>query len=227
MDLNTLTIDSIQKKIGASSLLTDIFLQCKTGQIIGILGRNGSGKSTLLKIIFGAEKAQHSFVRVNEQVASSSSINTLNINYLPQKSFIPDHLKLATIITLFCNNIPGQIISTHPKIAPHLHKKPKQLSIGEKRFFEVLLIIYSNSKFSLLDEPFQGLSPLLKTEVSQLIINESKHKGFIITDHDYATILKMTTQIKLLIHGTLKDINGQDDLLGLGYISSNQVTSFE
>ena len=54
---HVLEIDSIQKKFDLITILSDVYLKCETGDIVGLLGRNGSGKSTLLQIIFGILKA--------------------------------------------------------------------------------------------------------------------------------------------------------------------------
>ena len=54
---HVLEIDSIQKKFDLKSILSDVYLKCETGDILGLLGRNGSGKSTLMQIIFGVLKA--------------------------------------------------------------------------------------------------------------------------------------------------------------------------
>ena len=54
---NLLEIDSVVKSYDTRVILTDIYLKCKTGDIIGMLGRNGTGKSTLLKILFGILQA--------------------------------------------------------------------------------------------------------------------------------------------------------------------------
>jgi ABC-type multidrug transport system ATPase subunit len=216
--MNKLTVDSVQKSFGKTAILSDVFLHCETGQVLGILGRNGSGKSTLLEIVFGSKNAQNKFVSVNGEIIQSIADNKNNINYLPQFSFIPKQLKLSKIISLFCATEQAQIIAENPKIKPFLNQKPKTLSTGEKRFFEILLVIYSRSKFSLLDEPFVGLSPLLKEKVMELIITETKRKGFIISDHDYATIFKVSTHFKLLLDGGLKDIKNQKDLIDFGYL---------
>ncbi len=63
-----LEIDSVIKSFDVKQILTDIYLKCQTGDIIGILGRNGTGKSTLLKILFGTLKAENSFIKINGKV---------------------------------------------------------------------------------------------------------------------------------------------------------------
>ena len=59
-----LEIDSIIKNFNSRNLLSDIYLKCETGEIIGILGRNGSGKTTLMKIIYGIESCENKFIKI-------------------------------------------------------------------------------------------------------------------------------------------------------------------
>jgi energy-coupling factor transporter ATP-binding protein EcfA2 len=62
--MSRLHVDSVIKSLNYKQVLTDVYLYCEKGEILGILGRNGSGKSTLLKIIFGSLYAERKFVKV-------------------------------------------------------------------------------------------------------------------------------------------------------------------
>ena len=73
MNKHVLEIDSVQKKFDYKSILSDVYLKCETGEIIGLLGRNGSGKSTLLKIISGILDADFKFVRIYEVIKNRTS----------------------------------------------------------------------------------------------------------------------------------------------------------
>ena len=64
-------VDSIIKSFGSKQVLTDVFITCNIGEIVGILGRNGSGKSTLLKIISGSLRAERKFIRINNQIINT------------------------------------------------------------------------------------------------------------------------------------------------------------
>ncbi len=56
--MNNLHVDSVIKSYNLNQVLTDVYISCKKGEIIGLLGRNGTGKSTLLKIVFGSISAE-------------------------------------------------------------------------------------------------------------------------------------------------------------------------
>ncbi len=211
-------VDSVMKAYGKKQVLTDVFLTCGQGEIIGLLGRNGSGKSTLLKIIFGSLSADQKFVKIDDKINNGIFDNRDLIKYMPQDNFTPNHIKIATIISLFCDKENGSLIKSNEWIKPMLGKKSNQLSGGEKRLLEILLIIHSNAKFVLIDEPFNGIAPIYKEVVKSMIIEQSKNKGFIITDHDYRNILDISSRIILIHDGGTKEIKNIVELEYWGYI---------
>jgi len=216
--MNELHVDSVIKSFGTRQVLTDIFLTCTKGEIIGLLGRNGSGKSTLLKIIFGSMSADTKYVRVGTKLIDGLYDNRNLINYLPQDSFMPNHLKISKIISLFCDESNAELIIANEHVRPFIDKRTKQLSGGEKRLVEIFLIIHSDAKYILIDEPFNGIAPIYKEEIKTLIKEHSETKGFIITDHDYRNILDIATRIILMHDGGTKAIANKEDLKRWGYI---------
>ncbi|MBI9067966.1 MAG: ATP-binding cassette domain-containing protein [Salinivirgaceae bacterium] len=219
--MRSLHVDSIIKAYNNKQVLTDVFVSCNSGEIVGLIGRNGSGKSTLLKIIFGSLVPERKFVKIDEEVLNTLFRNSRKIKYLPQHGFLPDHIRLNEVVNLFCNKACAKKIKEHEKVKLFLKKKCKQLSGGERRFFEVLLIIYSDAQFILLDEPFNGIAPIYKEEIKKIITEQSLSKGFIITDHDYRNVIDISTKHILLHDGGTKPILSMEDLKYWGYLSEN------
>ena len=211
-------VDSVIKSFGTKQVLTDVCLSCSQGEILGLLGRNGTGKSTLLKIIFGSLIADQKFVKIDDKINNGLFKNRSLVNYLPQDHFLPNHIKINTIISLFCDSENASLIKDNDLIKPMLCKKSNQLSGGEKRLLEILLIVHSNAKYILIDEPFNGIAPIYKEKIKNLIKEQSKNKGFIITDHDYRNILDIATRIILVHDGGTKEIKNQNELEYWGYI---------
>jgi ABC-type multidrug transport system ATPase subunit len=216
--MNGLHVDSVIKSFGTNQVLTDVFISCMEGEIIGLLGRNGSGKSTLLKIIFGSLLADNKFVRVDSKIVNSLIDNRKLINYLPQDNFLPNHIRIKKIISLFCDKTNSEIIKNHAFFRPLLNKKSKQLSSGEQRIVEIFLIVYSDAKYILIDEPFNGVAPIYKEDIKNIIKEQSKRKGFIITDHDYRNIFDISTKTILIHDGETKEIKQINELKYWGYI---------
>ncbi|MDR2038088.1 MAG: ATP-binding cassette domain-containing protein [Bacteroidales bacterium] len=215
-----LHVDSILKSYGSRQILTDVFLTCNKGEIIGLLGRNGSGKSTLLKIIFGSLSAQNNYVRVGDRTLNTLSERKYLIRYLPQNSFLPGHIRLKKAISLFCDTHNAEKVRNHHLIYHLMEQKCKDLSGGEKRVAEILMVIYSEAGYIMIDEPFNGVAPVYKEEIKKLIREESEKKGFIITDHDYRNILDISTKILLIHDGGIKTIKEKEELRRWNYLSS-------
>ncbi|MCD0490059.1 ATP-binding cassette domain-containing protein [Pedobacter sp. MC2016-14] len=225
--MNELNVDSVRKEIDGRQILNDIFISCSPGQIVGLLGRNGSGKSTLLKIIFGSLAADNKFIRIDGKKINSISDHKGFLGYLPQDSFLPDHIKIKNIIACSCSKEHADVIMDYDLIKPILQQKPKQLSGGERRVLEILLMIHSNAKYLLFDEPFNGISPIYVELIQEIIKKHSVRKGFIITDHDYRNVLAISSKVILLDNGNTKLIKNFSQLIDLGYLPPNRDYSHE
>ena len=223
MSKNILEVDSVQKQYDGKIIVSDVYLRCETADIIGILGRNGSGKSTLLKIIFGIVAADFKFVRVDGVVKSKTSELLNEISYLPQDNFIPSSFSLKKTIQLAIAKEKLQDFYADEMIQSVLDKKIKHLSGGELRYLEIKLILNNTSKFVLLDEPYNGLSPIMIEKINELIIAMSIVKGIIITDHNYENVIKVSTKLALMKEGKLHHLKDKNDLIEKGYLKSRML----
>lgn len=216
---HVLEIDSIQKKFDLKTILSDFYLKCQTGDIIGLLGRNGSGKSTLLQIIFGILKADFKFIRVDGVVKSKTSDLFNEISYLSQDNFLPKNFRVAKVIALSIKKDKINDFYSDETITTLKNKSIDDLSSGELRYLEIKLVLNNPSKFVLLDEPYNGLSPLLIKKINDLILKSSTQKGIIITDHNYESIIGISTRLTLLKEGKLHHMKNKEDLVEKGYLS--------
>lgn len=213
--MKSLHVDSVVKHFHTAKILSDIYLSCLPGQITGILGRNGSGKSTLLKIIFGSMPADHAYVRIDGKVYTRRSERPSKVAYLYQDSFIPAHLKVRTVINLMGINH----LAEHTVVKPILDNTFAEVSGGEMRYLEILFTLNRPVPYIILDEPFNGLSPILKEEVKEMIRSAAREgKGIILTDHDYRNVLEIATQKYIMRAGILKTFNDPEELRPLGYL---------
>jgi len=218
-----LEIDSVQKSFDNKNILSDVYLKCETNDIIGLLGRNGSGKSTLLKIIFGIESADFKFVRIDGCVKTKTKDLFAEISYLPQDNCIPNvfTVKKAIELSVFKDRIPE--FYADELMATMLDKKVAHLSGGELRYLEIKIILYNSSKFVLLDEPYNGLSPLMVEKVNELIVANSKTKGIIISDHNYENVIKVSNELILLKEGKAHHLLCKEELIEKGYLKEGML----
>jgi lipopolysaccharide export system ATP-binding protein len=213
-----LEVDSIRKDFGLNQVLTDISLRCKPGDIIGLLGRNGSGKSTLLKIIFGTLYTNDKFIRINNSILNQPFKTKNIIAYLPQDNFLPKNITVIKTIEIYFESKSRQDFLDDDVLSKVLNTKIRNLSGGESRYLEVKLLLNRDSLFVLLDEPFNGISPLHIDLIKKMITEKSLVKGIILTDHDYRNVLDVANRYYLLFDGGLKPIKNREDLIDWGYV---------
>lgn len=215
---NLLEIDSVVKSYDMHVVLTDIYLKCQTGDIIGMLGRNGTGKSTLMKILFGTLSADRKFIRIDGKVYDRPYKTMNEICYLPQDSFLPQRMTVRKTIELYQGKLQVLIFIQDPILEKIVDSKIAHLSGGELRYLEIKLLLHTSCKFLLLDEPFNGVSPLMVGEIKKLIVKASEHKGIILTDHDYRNVLDVANQFCLIYDGGIKRLEDKKELIRWGYV---------
>ena len=218
-----LHVDSVRKQFGNRQVLNDVFISCIPGEVIGLLGRNGAGKSTLLKIIFGAVKADNKFVRVDGDKTNSIYSNRNLIQYLSNDGFLPGNIKIKAIISCFCSPVLSNAVMEHAHVKPFLKQRPGELSGGERRIIEILIMLNSSGRYLLFDEPFNGLSPLYIEVVKEMFRMHGKEKGIIVTDHDYRQVLEIASKIILLDNGNTKQVKTKGELIELGYVPESTI----
>ena len=219
MDHHILEVDSLIKSFGYKTLLSDIYLKCTTGEVIGILGRNGTGKSTLLQLIFGSLETESKSIRVDGKFLKKPFSQGDKIAYLPQGNFLPNGLTVSSVIRAFISDENRRnSVERNSRITSLLKKKITALSGGERRYLQVLLILNLPTAFALLDEPFSQVEPLYRADIKALIDLHKREKGIIITDHDYVNLMDVSDSTVLLTGGALKPIIDRKQLIEFNYL---------
>lgn len=217
---NSLELYYARKRYGRKEVLTQVSFELAQGEILGLFGRNGSGKSTLLKILFGTLKANALDLRLNGiPLQPKKRMSEQHIGYLPQGNFLPKHMKVRDVIPLFYtdgddqdNIFRAQFIE---KIAA---QKVGTLSMGQKRYLELLLVAHLPHPFLLLDEPFSMIEPLYKEVIQEFLLSLKAKKGILLTDHYYTDVLKISDRNIVLVDGGSQVVNKEEDLRALGYL---------
>lgn len=221
--MDVLEVDSVNFQIDNRRLLSDIYLDCKVGEIIGVFGRNGCGKSSLLKILFGTITPQFKVVRINGKYIETTYLEPSAISFLTQDDFIPLSLTVEKAIRLFISKEEVSVFLDDSIFENIKHSKIEDLSGGESKYLHTKLILSTNSKFCLLDEPFNGLSPIVIEEIKNLIKNKSKEKGIIITDHNYRNVLDISNRLYLIKDGNGRFLRNKEELIQYGYLNQGML----
>lgn len=216
--MNTLEFDSLYLEFGLNRVLSSVHMACSTGQIIGLLGRNGSGKSCLMQVVFGTMRAESKSIRFNKTPLIDDYISKQTIAYLPQSDLLPPFISFEKAITLY-NLDDRNIIAEFPDLKECLKRKSSKVSGGQRRIFEVLLILYSKHPFCILDEPFSGLMPIHVEKLKMIFEREKYRKGIIITDHLHRDIRDIADTLYVLMNGKTYKIGDEEELIKLGYLN--------
>lgn len=218
-----LEVDSVRKSFGDNQVLTDIALRCEPGDIIGLLGRNGTGKSTLLRIIFGTLYTDYKFIRINGEVMNVPYKSKNKISYLPQDDFLPKHITVRKAIEIYSGHFNQKIFLEDEILSKLTETRIGNLSGGESRYLEIKLLLNLESAFILLDEPFNGISPIHIELIKTMILDKSSKKGIILTDHDYRNVLDVANKFFLLFDGGLRSVKTKKDLIDWGYVPETKI----
>ena len=218
---NLLEIDSVQLKFGDRTILNNIYIQSKTGKVTGILGRNGCGKSCLLKLIYGEISTYEKSVRINGSVLLDDYRNRDDLRMLPQFNFLPKQIKVIQAFKYF-NVDYTKFCDLFNEFQSLSRLKIKELSGGNIRVIETYLILKSKSKFCLLDEPFSHLSPKNVEIFIEIVKQEKREKGIILTDHMYRDIVKVSDDLYVIKDCVSYKIDHVNKLNEYGYITSKK-----
>jgi len=166
----------LQTYYGKSHILHNVGLTVNEGEIVVLLGRNGAGKTTTLRSIMGLTPPREGSVSLFGVEASrmpAYKVAELGVGYVPEgrKIFanltVEDNLKVPVAR-------PGawtveRVFDTFPRLAERRDNRGRQLSGGEQEMLSIARALLLNPKLLLLDEPSQGLAPLIVKEVFQII----------------------------------------------------------
>lgn len=143
----------------------------------------------------------------------------MRIAYLPQHNYLPKGIKIKKLAQAIVDDRFWDDFSAHPVYQNYHQKTIAELSGGELRQLETLMVIYSKADFILLDEPFTHISPIQAEAFKAIISKCAKLKGIILTDHQYYNILDVSDRIILISDGYTRPIKHKDELVTYGYVS--------
>ncbi len=181
MTTYALEAESLQTYYGKSHILQGVSLQVPEGEIVTLLGRNGAGKTTTMRSLVGLTPARQGKVRIfgNETTAwAPYRIARLGVGYVPEGRRIFPSLTVEENLKVPMER-PGpwdiaRVYQVFPRLAERKSNKGRQLSGGEQEMLAIARALLLNPKLLLLDEPSQGLAPLIVEEVFKIVIAARK-----------------------------------------------------
>jgi branched-chain amino acid transport system ATP-binding protein len=174
--MKPLEAEGLHSFYGKSHILHGVGLEVNEGEIVTLLGRNGAGKTTTLRSIMGLTPPREGSVRIFGKEVSrlpTFQIAELGVGYVPEGRRIFANLSVEENLKVPLVR-PGswsieRVFQTFPRLAERRGNRGRQLSGGEQEMLSIGRALLLNPKLLLLDEPSQGLAPLIVKEVFRII----------------------------------------------------------
>ena len=212
-----LRIDGLRAGYGEALVLHDISLRVNEGETLALLGRNGTGKTTLIDTLVGVT-TQHggtiqlSGVPLNRMAPHDRA--AAGIGWVPQERNIFKSLTVHENLTAVARGAghtqhrawtPERVYELFPRLAERQSNLGTQLSGGEQQMLAVGRALVLNPRLLLLDEPLEGLAPIIVEELLRAIARITREEGLsaIIVEQHPQAILKISHQAVVLDHGTV------------------------
>lgn len=174
-----LKVIDIHTYYGESYILQGISLEVAKGTVVAILGRNGVGKTTLVRSIIGftpARRGQILFKDIDITHMPSHKITHMQMGLVPQGKRIFPSLTVKENLAIAVQTSGVQtwdfdkIFALFPRLKERDHHRGNELSGGEQQMLSIARALISNPVFLLMDEPTEGLAPVLVREVGDVIL---------------------------------------------------------
>jgi branched-chain amino acid transport system ATP-binding protein len=165
-----LEVDRLNSYYGDSHILFDVSLRVAKNEVVALLGRNGAGKSTTLKSLIGLVRPRSGTITLDgkpTQGLPSHAIARLGLQLVPEERRIfgslnvEENLLLAGLTAKSRRWSLDRVWSTFPRLKERRHSRGTDLSGGEQQMLAIARALVRDPKIILLDEPFEGLAPII------------------------------------------------------------------
>lgn len=210
--MNAIEIKNLTKVYGKNRGIQDINISVKEGEIYGFIGPNGAGKSTTIKTLlnFIYSTSGEALIFGMDSVKESEKIKEY-VGYVPSEVRYYDDVKVKDIIKYAQSFYPKSKKEYVDRICNELeldmNKKMGELSLGNKKKVAIAQSLINNPKLLILDEPTNGLDPLMQKKLFNILIEE-KEKGntVFLSSHNLVEVQNLCDRVCVIKEGKIVDI---------------------
>ncbi|HEY8335355.1 MAG TPA: ABC transporter ATP-binding protein [Tardiphaga sp.] len=209
-----LTVENLEAWYGESHILHGINFNVKAGEVVTLLGRNGAGKTTTLKSIMGIIGKRTGSIKFDSHdisKATSDRIARLGIAFCPEERGIFASLDVRENLLLPPIVRPGglsldQIFELFPNLKERLNSQGTKLSGGEQQMLAIGRILRTGARFLMLDEPTEGLAPVIIQQIGHTIAR-LKSEGFtiLLVEQNFRFAATVADRYYIVEHGKIID----------------------
>ena len=216
-----LEIRNLNAWYGESHVLHGVDLSIERGELVTLLGRNGAGKSTTLKSIMGLLDKREGSIRFEGREligASPDKVGRAGIGFCPEDRGIFASLNVKENLMLPPVLVPGglsveEIYTMFPVLRERGRSQGTKLSGGEQQMLAIARILRTGAKLLLLDEPTEGLAPVIVQQIGRMI-SELKLRGFtvLLVEQNFHFAAGLADRHYVVEHGKVVDMIHKHEL---------------
>jgi branched-chain amino acid transport system ATP-binding protein len=212
-----LQIEKVSKNFGGLQALSSVSISFTAGEFVGLIGPNGSGKTTLINCISGLHRPDAGWIRLGRETISLLPPHriyrlgigrTFQISKVFNRLTVLENLRIPALTEgkLRRREVDGRSreILKQITLAQHGHANAENLSGGQRKLLELGMVMMTDPELLLLDEPFAGVHPELKTRMEDYLRQLNRDgKTIILVSHEMASIFRICQRLVVLDHGIL------------------------
>ena len=217
-----LEVRDIHTYYGDSHVLHGVSLRMEKGQVVGILGRNGMGKTTLIRSIIGFTPPRRGQVRFKERDITAWPSNravALGLGLVPQGRRVFPSLTVLENLAVAAKGNGGpwtiaRVMDLFPRLGERAGSRAGKLSGGEQQMLAIARALVTNPELLLMDEPTEGLAPLLVREVGR-VIERLKAEGLsiLLVEQNLPLALRVADRVHILSRGQIVHSSNPAELM--------------
>ncbi|MDQ4482882.1 ABC transporter ATP-binding protein [Bacillus cereus] len=211
-----LKVTSLKKTIDSQTILDDVSFTLQRGSIIGLLGRNGAGKTTLLRTMVGILDPDEGSVTYEDTDIHKNPETKQKIVYVPDSTNILNGYTVKEIVKFYKTVYTAFDEVYFYELLERFNlpnKRIRSYSKGMKALLAIILAISTKAEYIILDEPTNGLDPIVKRQILQFLVGEVAEKEItiFISTHHLDEVEQIADTIIILKGHTISSITSLDD----------------
>ncbi len=221
-----LNVNKIHTYYGSSHILFEVSLTVEKAEVVGLLGRNGAGKSTTLRSIMGLTPPREGRITFNGEDITGQKPYALvrkGIAYVPDDRRVFADLNIDDNLEIVHNRKTNwskeRVYTLFPTLKEIRTRRSGNLSGGEQQMLTIGRALMSSPELLLLDEPTEGLAPLIVRELeNQILAMKEAGISILLTEQNVKSALKLINRVyvidngRIRFEGTIADFEGNEEI---------------